>query len=95
MFDPKSRYVKLTPVLVKDARGRTVEAIPPAPAPVQTVRGTHLHKQYERTDHLAALYLSTPAGYWRIAELNDAMTAEVVTEQQEIAIPNPRIEGDQ
>ena len=94
MFDPKSRYASIAPVHVKDKRGRTVEAIPPAPHPRQTLRGIHLHKQYERADHLAALYVSDPAGYWRVAEMNDAMTAEVVGELKEVAIPNPRIEED-
>ena len=47
-----------------------------------------------KSDHLAALYVADGAGYWRLAEMNDAMTAEVVTEQREIAIPNPRIEDE-
>jgi hypothetical protein len=94
MFDPKSRYAAVPPVQVKDARGRTVEAIPPAPRPRQTLRGIHLHKQHERTDHLAALYLNDGTAYWRLAEMNDAMTAEVVTEAREIDVPNPLIEED-
>ena len=89
-FDPKSRYASLTPVLVTDTRGRTVEAIPPAPPPDQALRGTHVLRQGERPDHLATLYLSDPAGYWRIAEMNDAMTAEVLTELREIQIPFKR-----
>ena len=94
MFDPKSRYAAVPPVHVKDARGRTVEAIPPAPPPRQSLRGVHLRKQHERPDHLAALYVADGAGYWRLAEMNDAMTAEVVTEQRDIAIPHPRV-GDE
>src|SRR5206468_2507837 len=58
MFDPKSRYAKLASILVVDGRGRTVEAIPPAPHPRQTLRGIHLRKRNERPDHLAALYVS-------------------------------------
>ena len=92
MFDPKSRYADVRPVRVLDARGRTVEAIPPAPWPRQTLRGIHLRKQNERPDHLSLLYLADPAGYWRLGEMNDAMTAEVLTEMREVAIPNPRIE---
>ena len=75
-----------------DRRGRTVEAIPPAPQPRQSLRGIHLRKHNERPDHLAALYLGDGAGYWRLAELNDAMTAEVLSELREVSIPNPRIE---
>jgi uncharacterized lipoprotein len=90
LFDPKSRYVGLPTVLVVDARGRTVEVVPPAPAPLQDLRGRHLRRQGERPDHLAALYLSDPAGYWRLAEVNDAMTAEVLSELRELDIPTRR-----
>ncbi len=92
MFDEQSRYAKLTPVHLVDSRGRTVEAIPPAPRPKQTLRGIHLRRENERTDHLAALYVANPAGYWRLAEMNDAMTAEVLSELRQVEIPNPRIE---
>jgi hypothetical protein len=44
----------------------------------------------ERADLLAALYLSDPAGFWRLAEMNDAMTAEVLSELREVLIPNRR-----
>ena len=94
MFDPKSRYAAVPPAHVTDARGRTVEVIPPAPHPRQTLRGIHLRKQNERPDHLAALYVFDAAGYWRLAEMNDAMTAEVIAEMREIAIPAPRIEEE-
>lgn len=87
LFDPKSRYAGLPTVLMVDARGRTVEVVAPAPAPVQSLRGRHLRRQGERPDHLAALYLADPAGYWRLAEINDAMTAEVLSELREVEIP--------
>lgn len=89
-FDPKSRYAKLTTVLMTDARGRTVEVVPPAPAIKQTLKGRHLRRQGERPDHLAALYLSDATGFWRLAEMNDAMTAEVLSELRELSIPNKR-----
>lgn len=89
-FDPKSRYATLPTVRMQDARGREVEVVPPAPAPVQTQRGRHLRRQGERPDHLATLYLSNPAGFWRLAEFNDAMTAEVLSELRDLQIPNQR-----
>ena len=94
MFDDKSRYAKVTPVHLVDARGREVEATPPAPRPKQTLRGIHARRQNERSDHLSALYVADAAGYWRLAEINDAMTAEVLSEMRQIAIPNLRIEDD-
>ena len=87
LFDPKSRYAGIFTVLLPDSRGRAVEVVAPAPAPVQAVRGRHVRRQGERPDHLAALYLSDPAGYWRLAEMNDAMTAEVLSELRELDIP--------
>lgn len=90
LFDPKSRYAKLSTVLTVDGRGRTVELVPPAPAPLQGLRGRHLRRQGERADHLATLYVADPAGYWRLAEMNDAMTAEVLSELREVDIPVAR-----
>ena len=49
--------------------------------------GFHLLKQGERLDLLAARYLNDPAGYWRIAEQNDVMLPEALTEAREIEIP--------
>lgn len=87
LFDPKSRYAALPTVLMLDGRGRTVEVVPPAPAPLQLLRGRHLRRQGERADHLATLYVADPAGYWRLAEMNDAMTAEVLAELRQLDIP--------
>jgi len=93
MFDPKSRYARLKTTLLQDSRGRTVEVVPPAPHPDQTWIGDHARREGERPDHLAALYLSDPIGYWRLAELNDAMTAEVITELKEVGIPSRTLGG--
>jgi hypothetical protein len=87
MFDDKSRYAKLTPYDTVDRRGRTVAVVPAAEKPIQAELGVHLHKQGERTDHLAAKYLRDPTGYWRIAEHNDVMLPEALSETLEIAIP--------
>ncbi len=87
MFDSKSRYAKANIYILKDARGRDVSVTGFAHISEQTLRGIHILKQGERLDHLATHYLSNATGYWRIAELNDAMTAEVLTEQREIKIP--------
>lgn len=87
MFDPKSRYVNQTPYLVTDRRGRTVQIVAAPPAPGEGLLGIHVLKEGERPDHLAAKYLNDPAGFWRIAERNDAMLAEALSELPEIEIP--------
>jgi hypothetical protein len=88
MFDAKSRYAKLTTYVVIDRRGRVVSVVPAAAAPDQRLLGIHAHKQGERIDHLAWRYLDDQAGYWRIAEFNDVMLPEALTEALEIPIPD-------
>ena len=87
MFDSKSRYAKAETYVVTDARGRQVQVVSTPPPPEQLLLGIHLLKQGERLDLLAAKYLNDPAGYWRIAEQNDVMLPEALTEAREIEIP--------
>ncbi len=87
MFDSKSRYAKVETYVVTDARGREVTVVTPAPKPTNPTLGIHQLKQGERLDHLAARYLNDPAGYWRIAEQNDVMLPEALTEARDIEIP--------
>ena len=88
MFTDKSRYKNVTQYDVTDVRGRTVKVVAAPAAPPQTIKGFHLLKQGQRTDHLASLYINDQAGFWRIAEANDSMLPESLSEQSEIAIPN-------
>ena len=88
MFDKKSRYSKVETYAVKDKRGRTVQVVSIPRAPQQTIIGYHLLKQGQRIDHLAGKYLKDPAGFWRICEANDVMQPEILSEAQEIGIPN-------
>jgi len=88
MFDDNSRYINATQYVMQDKRGRNVKIVFTPDAPNQTILGYHLLKQGQRIDHLTSRYLRNPAGFWRVAEANDAMTAEVLTERSEIAIPN-------
>lgn len=87
MFDEKSRYAKTTRYTALDQRGRTVTVVAVPPAPNAPMLGVHLLKQGQRSDLLAAKYLSNPAGFWRIAEANDAMLPDALAEQTEIIIP--------
>jgi hypothetical protein len=84
MFNAASRYAKLSTIQMTDARGRVVEVVPPAPAPVQTLKGLHVRREGERPDHLAALYLGDATLFWRLAEQANFMTAEVLSEQKQI-----------
>lgn len=86
-FDPKSRYAKVRTYHVVDHRHRLVTVVEPAPHVDRPILGWHVRRQGQRPDHLAARYLDDAAGSWRLAEANDAMQAEWITEQAEIAIP--------
>ena len=90
MFDDKSRYKYKEQYEMEDRRGRMVQVVASPDAPRQTILGFHLLKQGQRMDHLAYKYLNNPAGFWRLAEANDVMLPEALSEQPEIAIPNKR-----
>ena len=92
MFDAKSRYAKAETYTVVDVRGREVTVVTPASKPESSLLGIHLLKQGQRLDHLAALYLSNPAGFWRIAEQNDVMLPEALSGVWGFAAP-PSIAG--
>ena len=88
MFDEKSRYRDTEEYQLNDRRGRTIVIVAVPPTPLQETLGYHVLKQGERMDHLAAKYFNNAAGFWRIAQLNDAMLPESLTEKAEIAIPS-------
>ena len=78
----------MTQYEVVDHRGRTVKVVATPNAPQQSIKGYHLLQQGQHIDHLASLYLNDAAAFWRIAEANDSMLPEALTERSEIAIPN-------
>lgn len=88
LFDQKSRYAFNAEVYeVRDLRGRRVMALTVPDAPVQTLLGEHLRKEGQRLDHLANFYLQDPNGFWRLAELNDAMLPDALAEVDTLSIP--------
>ena len=86
-YDANSRYAGIATYPVTDHRGRTVTVVGVPPHRDVALAGYHVLRQGQRPDHLASQYLSDPTGFWRIAEANDAMQAEWLSEQPEIAIP--------
>ena len=88
IFDSKSRYVRYAQITqATDRRGRLVSCLTPAVIPEQAELGSHRLRQGQRLDHLADHYLDNPDGFWRIAEINDAMTAESALDTSLIRIP--------
>lgn len=89
MFDTLSRYANIDVYAVTDSRGRTVTVVRVPPDPGEGLLGIHVLRQGERLDHLAFRYLRNPAGFWRIAERNQCMLPEQLSERPEIEIPGP------
>ena len=88
IFDNKSRYVKYARITKAiDRRGRTVSCVTPAELPDQPELGQHRLRQGQRLDHLANHYLDNSDGFWRIAEINDAMTVESAMDILLVKIP--------
>lgn len=91
VFDDKSRYVRFASVYTAtDRRGRTVPALSAALVPPQNKLGEHLRRDGQRLDHLAGFYLSDPNGFWRIAEINNAVLPDALALAHSVAIPTPR-----
>ncbi len=87
VFSPKSRYRQAAIVNVADRRGRTVSALGPVIPPPERMLGEHLRREGQRLDHLAARYLDDPEGYWRLTELNDVISPEVLAAAATVKIP--------
>lgn len=89
LFDKKSRYVRHASVVTTtDRNGRPVTAVTPAEPPNEQELGKHLKKEHQRLDHLAGYYLSDPNGFWRIAEINDAIVPDALAERDIVSIPS-------
>ena len=90
MFDDKSRYKATETYQVTDSRGRLVTVVAVPPAPAAQMLGYHRLLQGQKMDHLAYQYLADANATWKIAELNDVMLPEALTEKSEIAIPSKK-----
>lgn len=88
VFDRKSRYVRHAKIVqADDLTGRRVSCLTPALPPRKFELGLHKRREGQRLDHLSARYLDDPAGFWEIAEANDAMSAEAIVDNPLIKIP--------
>lgn len=88
VFDERSRYLKFSHAHeAVDARGRPVSWVTPARIPPQRLLGEHRRRDGHRLDRLAGHYLDDPTGFWRIAAINDAMTADAIADLSRVRIP--------
>lgn len=92
IFDRKSRYLKYSSAMAGiDERGREINWLLPARLPQQTILGEHRLKHGQRLDRLSAHYLNDPAGFWRVASANEAMTPDEIVDQPTVKIPTREI----
>lgn len=87
MFEPNSRYYSLATktFLVTDAEGVTREVryverrfIPQESGPTLV---EHSVVQEERLDQITANYLSDPTEFWRVADTNELLRPEELTDE--------------
>ncbi len=90
MFSDKSRYSSTETYQVTDSRGRVVTVVGVPVAPTAPFMGYHRLLKGQKMDHLAYKYLADATATWKIAEINDVMMQEALTEKSEIAIPSKK-----
>jgi hypothetical protein len=87
MFEPNSRYYSLATktFIVTDAEGETREVryverrfIPQEAGPTLV---EHSVVQDERLDQITAKYLSDPTEFWRVADANELLRPEELTDE--------------
>lgn len=102
MFDPASRYAVLTiktlEVTGPDGQLRLVRYVerrfvPPLEGTTTLVE--HVVAANDRLDQVAARYLGDPLQYWRVADANDGMRPEELTDEvgRRLAIALPRLQA--
>ncbi len=88
MFEPSSRYYSLTKktLTVTDADGEAREIryverrfLPPPGASPTLIEHTVI--QGERLDQITAKYLSDPTQFWQVADANQVLRPEELTEE--------------
>lgn len=84
MFDPSSRYATLEILTRKGPDGREIRYVSrrflPGAAQGTVVR-EHVVTEGERLDHLSARYLGDPELFWQLADVNNALRADELTEE--------------
>jgi len=97
MFPVTSRYTSIPTATYDFPDGREVvyllrRFLPDAEK--STVLAEHLVTQGERLDNITARYLGDPEQFWRVADANNAMQPEELTDDahigQRIRIPLPQ-----
>ncbi len=84
LFPATSRYYRIETATFKTAEGKTVSylrrrIIPPAESLMAI--NIHLVKEGDRLDNIAANYIGDPEQFWQIADANNAIKPEELTDE--------------
>lgn len=95
MFSVTSRYFNIETAKWVAADGREIaylrrRFLPNAPA---TVLAEHLVTENDRLDNVTATYLGDPEQFWRVADANNAMQPEELTQAIGRRLIIPLIQG--
>ena len=88
MIASSSRYAKTKIDRVTLSDGREVSALRPPVPQGGRLLGSHVRKEGDRLDHLAARYLQDASGFWRLCDANGAVSPEALAAREQIAIPS-------
>lgn len=93
MFFKGSRYEKTGDLTMKDAQGREVKYKRTRLIPNTEAKFGHLVHEGERLDHIAQDYFRDPERFWRIADANETLWPEGLTNKAGRVIVIPSSEG--
>ncbi len=87
MFAADSRYLNQPTYIVALPDGTQVTAVVPAPPNPVPLVGYYQRAGEGRLDLVAAQYLNTPTGFWRLCDANNSMVAGALAARALIGIP--------
>ena len=84
LFAPTSRYYRIDTATMETVDGKTIiylrRRFVPPPERFELIQ-EHMVTEGDRLDNIAAHYLGDPEQFWRIADANNAMRCEELTEE--------------
>jgi len=93
MFFKGSRYTNVGDLTLKTGDGREIKYKKTRLIPRTEAQAGHLVHQGERLDHIAQRYYRDPERFWRIADANQVLWPDELTEKAGRVIMIPPSEG--
>ena len=87
MFTSRSRDAKAATDTVKLPDGREVVVVRFPQRLKPDLLGYHRRLEGQRLDHIAAVYLKNPTGFWRLCDANETISPESLSARELIGVP--------